>query len=518
MHLCELFQQAGLPMPALADPRAPVAGVTEDSRRVGPGWVFVARAGRRTDGRRYIPDALHAGAAAVVTDPQGAAEASGPVVGVAEPGRAGAVLAELACGSPSRRLRLFGVTGTNGKTTVATLLSQLARAGGRRCGLIGTVEIDEGRGPKPSDFTTPPSERLSASLARMAENRCAAAAIEVSSHALTQHRPAGLTFAGAVFTNLTGDHLDYHASIDEYAGAKAKLFEMLGPDALAVVNADDPHAERMVRDCPARVVACRAGAPPRAASAALHARVEVLEAEAEGTRVCLLGPWGEIEARSPLIGEHNAMNLLQAAAACHLGLGVSAEAIGLGVPGLRPPAGRLERVDAPGEGVRVLVDYAHTDDALGRALIAARAVTPPGARLWVVFGCGGDRDREKRPRMGRIAADQADEVVVTSDNPRTEDPDRIIDEVVAGCAGPGALGVRRERDRRAAIVLAVRGAQPGDVVLIAGKGHEREQILADGAGGTRSAPFDDRAVAREALDARAADLGTDAGAVRGGVA
>lgn len=465
-----------------------IAGVTEDSRRVGPGWLFVARQGARHDGAAFIDDAVARGVAAVLAH----GTVRGPLALACEdPAAMGAVLAERWQGNPSQRLGLVGVTGTNGKTTVAWLLRQIINACGWRCGLMGTIEVDEGAGPTAAELTTPRAEDISASLARMVGHGCTSAAMEVSSHALDQGRAAGLTFRVAVFTNLSGDHLDYHGSMDAYAAAKARLFEGLGPQALAIVNADDPACERMVRDCPAGVLRCsmqgQADASVRVMADGLHSRVR------------LAGPWGEMESALSLVGDHNAMNVLQAVAAAHE-LGVRAQDLARVLPALAPPPGRLEPVSVEGvAGPRVLVDYAHTDDALEKALTAVAARKGEG-RLWVVFGCGGDRDKTKRPRMGAVAGRLADRVVVTSDNPRTEEPGSIVEQILAGV--PKDLWTAHDVDREAAIRLAIEQAEERDVVVIAGKGHEDYQIVADGQGGTRKRGFDDRLVARSALKRR----------------
>ena len=465
-----------------------VAGITEDSRRVRPGWLFVARPGTKHDGAAFIAQALELGATVVLSRE--------PVQGVLsitcdDPATIGAVLAERTHGSPSCTLRLMGVTGTNGKTTVAWLLRQLMNTGGAKCGLIGTIEIDEGARARPAELTTPAAEDLSASLARMVANGCAAAAMEVSSHALDQKRSAGLGFGVAVFTNLSGDHLDYHGSMEAYAAAKARLFEGLVPNAWAVVNADDPASERMLRDCQAGALRCsmagQGDATVRVIAHGLESRVE------------MVGPWGELSSELTLVGDHNAMNTLQAVAAAHA-MGLSRDDIARALPTLKPPPGRLEPVLVDGvDGPRVLVDYAHTDDALEKALLAVAGRKGTG-RLWVVFGCGGDRDRTKRPRMGAVAGRLADRVVVTSDNPRSEDPQSIVDQVLAGV--PSGVWTTGDPDRKAAIRLAISQAEARDVVVIAGKGHEDYQIVSDNQGGTMRRDFDDRLVARSALLAR----------------
>ncbi|MDQ7012713.1 MAG: UDP-N-acetylmuramoyl-L-alanyl-D-glutamate--2,6-diaminopimelate ligase [Planctomycetota bacterium] len=519
MHLADLLQHTGLPLPDPSDPRALVRGITEDSRLVKPGWVFIARPGLHADGRRFIPDAINAGALLIVTDDHHATRphhpaVQAPILTTPYPAKAGAILAETLAGNPSAHLKLVGVTGTNGKSTVTALISQIATHARTPCGLIGTVQIDDGSNQVPSDFTTPPAERLSPMLARMVHNNRTAAAIEVSSHALCQHRVAGLTFAAAVFTNLTGDHLDYHKDMHAYAAAKASLFAMLDPhpDAIAVVNANDPATDTMLEHCNARVLACAVkDTPVRATShhASTSPTVEILATQPTGTHLRFTGLSRQsgrqphtIETKTTLFGHHNAMNLLQAVVVCIEAFDIHPADVAAALPTLRTPTGRLERISTDADPITVFVDFAHTDDALASALRAARLVTPKDANLWVVFGCGGNKDRAKRPRMGHAAATLADMVVATSDNPRTEDPEAILDEIVAGIPTDRRAALHRDPDRRAAINAAIAQANPGDVVVIAGKGHEREQILADSSGNTRTIPFDDHEIARQALRAR----------------
>jgi UDP-N-acetylmuramoyl-L-alanyl-D-glutamate--2,6-diaminopimelate ligase len=496
-----------------------VCDLTEDSRTAVPGSLFVARSGLKADGKRFVADAVAAGAVAVLTDDPGLEAPSPTIPVVYSPSlpAASAALAERFYGQPSRSLLLAGVTGTNGKTTITFLIWQLLNASDVRCGLIGTVLVDDGREVGPAAMTTPPAIEVSRSLASMVEAGCRAASMEVSSHALDQRRTDGLAFRVGVFTNLTGDHLDYHGTMENYAAAKARLFEALPPTATAIINADDPWGARMASVSRAPVwttsIAGRGDATCRA-------RVD--NADIHGMDLRLEGPWGAIDARVPLIGAYNAMNVLQAVAAAHA-LGLSREALAAGIPVLQAPPGRLERVSTPTDDIAVFVDYAHSDDSLASVLtavgsqipgrggtgarVASRAGAPeaaiaPSSRLWAVFGCGGDRDRTKRPRMGLAAAQRADVIVVTSDNPRTERPASIIDQILGGIPDGARDRVTVQADRARAIHLAVSGAAPGDVVVIAGKGHETEQILPDGKGGTVRTHFDDREVAREALALR----------------
>ncbi len=437
-----------------------VHGVQEDSRSCAPGDLFVAIPGQREDGLRYAADAVARGAVAIAAerDPGLAV----PWIRVACARAAAGRLADRIYGDPSRAIALVGVTGTNGKTTTAHLIAQLA---GGPAGFIGTTGVCWPGGSEPSPNTTPGPTALRRHLRRMADAGCGVCAAEVSSHALEQQRVDGLRFAVAVYTNLTRDHLDYHGTMERYAAAKARLFSMLDEDATAVVNDADPVARRV--ETRARVV---------------RFRPEAVAGGPGGTRF----RWRGREANLPLVGRHNAENAAAALeAVCALGADPD-EALLL-LTRVLAPRGRLQPVQT--SPFLVLVDYAHTDDALEKALRAVREIT--AGRVSVVFGCGGDRDRGKRPRMGAVAGRLADRVFVTSDNPRSEDPSTIADEVLAGV---GRRWARVEIDRRAAIRLAIEEAEPGDAILIAGKGHEEVQIVGD-----RVHPFDDVAVAREAL-------------------
>ena len=478
-----------------------ICDITDDSRTVVPGSLFVARRGAKSDGRRFIADAVSAGAVAVLTDEAPASAPKGaPVLLADDVPLAAAQISERFFGEPSRRLAMVGVTGTNGKTTTAHLVHELLNRAGLRCGLIGTVQIDDGVEMGPATYTTPPAMELSRTLALMVDAGCRAAATEVSSHALVQKRVAALRFDVGVFTNLTGDHLDYHETMEAYADAKGELFAMLPEDGVAIANADDPWADRVLARCRARRLDCRIGDGRADARAAIGAST------LDGMDLTLAGPWGEVATRVPLIGRHNAMNALQAIAAAHAA-GLDPHALGPDrlaslVAHLRAPPGRLEPVAC--DDLSIFVDYAHTDDALENVLstLAPLAHARPDAKLWVVFGCGGDRDRTKRPRMGAAATRLADRVVVTSDNPRTERPRSIINEIIEGVEPQMRSQLLVEPDREKAIALAVAEAAPGDAVLIAGKGHEDYQILPDGHGGTVRRDFDDRHVAALAVRRR----------------
>jgi len=477
----------------LGRPPATVTGIAYDSRKVAPGECFVAVAGYKQDGRRYIADALARGAALVVAegaDPL--ADQPTPRVLVPAAREALARLADAYWAHPSRALTLVGITGTNGKTTTSFLVEALLRAAGHRTGLIGTIQYRVGDQAVDASQTTPEAVELQALLARMRDGGITGAAMEVSSHALALSRVAGTEFDVAVFTNLTQDHLDFHGTLEEYARAKRRLFEALASGKksrrAAVVNADDPAGAGMVRGLSLDTL--RFGI--RGASEIFPRK---FTSGIDGIHMEVKTPRGELTITSPLVGEHNVMNLLGA-----VGVGVALEmplaTIGAALAAVTSVPGRFERVEA-GQTFLVVVDYAHTPDALERVLTTARRLVPSGGRLAAVFGCGGDRDRGKRPIMGEIAARIADRVWVTSDNPRTESPEAIVAEVMVGVAraGAGAGAHVAMPDRQAAIHDALGWARGGDVVVIAGKGHETYQIV-----GSSVLPFDDRAVARAFLE------------------
>jgi UDP-N-acetylmuramoyl-L-alanyl-D-glutamate--2,6-diaminopimelate ligase len=488
MRIAELIK--GLPIEVVRGPDSTdINGIAEDSRRCGPGCLFVARGGTRHDGQAFIGQAVGAGAAAVLArEPADVPEAV-PVLVTRDPAHVLGALANRFYGHPAERLRLVGVTGTNGKTTICHLVRHLLTRSGLRCGLIGTVEIDDGRRREPASMTTPSALEISRVLRAMVDHGCSACVIEVSSHALSQGRVSGLDFAAAVFSNLSGDHLDYHRSAEEYAAAKSRLFADLGPDAWAVFNVDDPAAEAMIRVCRGRVIRTSLRDPRSDCFATIRKR------EVTSTRAVFEGPWGAFETTLPLAGRHNVANALQAAAAA-AALGLGRDDLRAGLAECTAPAGRLEPIAGPPGSPTVLVDYAHSDDALESVLRSLHELRPEGGRLVVVFGCGGDRDRTKRPRMGKAAARWADRIVVTSDNPRSEDPDAIIEEILAGIPPQRLADTEAIACRRTAISRAIAASDSRDVVLIAGKGHEDYQIV-----GSERRSFDDRLVAAEALHA-----------------
>lgn len=486
---------------------AVLSDITDDSRAVTPGACFVARDTGDDRWRGYVATAIRQGAAAVIAPsaqgldlPAMVACATGPNL---DQPLAGALAARF-FGGPSNKLKLIGITGTNGKTTIAMLTQYLLQQAGTKCGLMGTIVIDHGSpaGPQTAELTTPGAIEVQRHLAQMVEHGCEACAMEVSSHALDQGRVAGLSFAAAVFTNLTQDHLDYHGTMEAYAAAKAKLFGMLGEKATAVVNADDPAGVVMAQASSAPVWATTLDPDQPVMGWASQTCVGAAKALAASYSVVSLdGPWGAVAAKLPMVGRHNLSNVLQALAAASA-VTPMGDALTPVLQHCPVVPGRLEPVTIEGvETPAVLVDYAHTPDALVNVVSAMRPLTP--GRLIVVFGCGGDRDRTKRPKMAAAACGLADAAVLTSDNPRTEDPRRILDDAWAGVPEDKQAIVTVEIDRAKAIRAAILGAAVGDTVLIAGKGHEDYQIIADpdSPTGTRKTHFDDREHAAEALAA-----------------
>lgn len=520
MELEQLLRH--LPGAAVSGPRRQdVADVTCDSRRVVPGSVFVAIRGFALDGHDFVDDAIARGAVVIVAERPVPVPDNVTLVQVAASRQALAALAAAFYGHPSRRLRLIGVTGTNGKTTTAFLIRALLKAAGHRTGLIGTVCNYVGDEPRPVVRTTPEAPELQRLLADMVAAGCTHAVMEVSSHALALGRVDFCEFDAAVFTNFSQDHLDFHQSLDEYLAVKATLFSRLepGPEAFtpegrparyAVVNGDDAAASRIAAACRVPVhrfgfagPAFAEGAAPLAQGAASAGAPVSAGVQADdivigpsGVSFTLVWPGGRLPLRLNLPGRFNVANAL-AATAVALAEGITPAVIATTLAQVEPVPGRLEAVDA-GQEFSVFVDYAHTPDGLGTVLRTVRELQPDG-QLIVVFGCGGDRDRAKRPLMGRLAGELADYVIVTSDNPRSENPDDIIRQIVAGVEQAGMPRDRywSEPDRVRAIARALALADSGDIVLIAGKGHETVQEFAD-----HSIHFDDRVVAATLLAER----------------
>ena len=499
----------GLTILGAQDPE--ITRVTSDSRRVIPGALFVAVRGGHEDGHRFLRDAAARGAVAVAGDDREAlARVEGPpelvrvVVPDARPwlGR----VAARWFGDPSHRLGLVGVTGTNGKTTTTHLIRAIFDAAGRRTGLLGTVRYAIGDEVRAATHTTPDAETLQALLAEMVDRGVTDAVMEVSSHALAQDRTAGCAFDVGVFTNLTQDHLDFHGTMEAYAAAKRRLFEHLGEPnpksrpTRAVINRDDPWWETMAR-------ASRAPVWTYGLTAEADVHPESVESSVSGIRCRAVTPRGRVDLTSPLVGSYNLSNLL-AAVAVGVSQDLSIDAVREGVARMDRVPGRFEKVEA-GQDFTVVVDYAHTEDALRRVLTVARELCR--GRLIAVFGCGGDRDPGKRAPMGRAAASLSDLVILTSDNPRSEDPLAIIAAIEGGVrdglaarspARPSAFSSQPYLtlpDRREAIERAVQTAERGDLIVLAGKGHEDYQIV-----GTARVPFDDRLVAEEAIARRLA--------------
>jgi UDP-N-acetylmuramoyl-L-alanyl-D-glutamate--2,6-diaminopimelate ligase len=474
-----------------------IRGVHYDSRRIDPGDVFVAMRGGSTDGNRFVDVALQRSAVAVVTDSSEIFDQLQrdrpelPIALVEHGRRALAEVSAAVFGHPERELKLSAVTGTNGKTTTTFLLEQLLASVGRKSVLLGTIETHIAGEVRPTDHTTPESRDIFSVFAEGVKAGCTEAVMEMSSHALEQERVWGLPVDVAIFTNLTQDHLDFHGTMDAYARAKAKLFAGVGapPLRVAVINDDDPYASQM-RDAFTGEQSMRYGLDsPDATHLASNPRLATGD-----TRFDFVTPGGAVAIQSPLSGRVNVYNLLAAMCAA-LARGLTLDEIARATPALKQVPGRFEVV--PGSeraGFSVVVDYAHTDDALKNLISLAReSIGIHNGRVITLFGCGGDRDRTKRPKMGLAAAEDSDLVIVTSDNPRSERPSAIIEEIIPGVRQTNTPLIVEE-DRRAAIERAIRSAQPGDIVLLAGKGHEKVQVFADG-----TVPFDDVAEASRVL-------------------
>jgi UDP-N-acetylmuramoyl-L-alanyl-D-glutamate--2,6-diaminopimelate ligase len=462
----------------LGDGSVEVTGLAYDSRKAGPGTLFFCVPGEKADGHEFAPAVVEAGAAALVVERE--LDVDVPQAVVADARVAMAPLAARFEGDPTGRLRVVGVTGTNGKTTTAFLIREILGAAGITCGLLGTVKQVVGGAEEEVVRTTPEAIDLQATFSRMLAAGDRACAMEVSSHAMSLHRADAIQFEVALFTNLTQDHLDFHADMEDYFGAKRGLFEA-GPGT-AIANVDDPYGRRLAAEFECVTFSAEAGEADYVATG--------VRFDAAGAEFTVGMPEGEqIEVRTGLPGHFNVANALGAFAAARA-LGVEPETAAAGLARAGRVPGRFEPIDE-GQGFTVLVDYAHTPDSLENVLRAARRLTE--GRLISVFGAGGDRDRDKRPKMGRAGAELSDLTVITSDNPRSEDPGEIVAEVVAGAGS--AAGLEVVVDRREAIGLALGRARPGDTVVIAGKGHEQGQEFEGG----RKVPFDDREVAREEL-------------------
>ncbi len=471
-----------------------ITGLTLDSRQIQAGDVFIALIGDRVNGQQFIGGAIKSGAAAVLIESTLARKAGTvqeqdgiPIIAVANLADRVSELAGLCYEDPSRKLKVIGVTGTNGKSTCVSLIAQLYELCLGKAATLGTLGVGQDGAWLDLGMTTPDPVTCQRILADLVCEKAELVAMEVSSHGLDQNRVAGIQFHTGVFTNITHDHLDYHGDFQQYAKAKRKLFELEGLKS-AVINLDDPHAPYMVEAAKKNTNLLT--------YSMLHFVADVYASDLHylenGVRFQVSSPWGDAQVFSPLLGEFNVYNLL-AAITTLATLKIDFSRVIDAIPKLKAVPGRMQRIESNND-VMVVVDYAHTPDALAQAIAATRAHTR-GA-LWVIFGCGGDRDRSKRAPMARIAERFADHVVVTSDNPRTESPENIISEICLGFVGGAHHTVT---DREEAIIFAVQSAQPGDVILVAGKGHENYQIVGD-----KKLPFDDVSLSQQALAAKKA--------------
>ena len=461
-----------------------VPDICVDSRLVEDGDIFVAIKGTLYDGHDFIDQAAARGAKYIVCQrpcPSSDAE----IIVVEDSAEAAAILAQASRGNPASKLTNLAVTGTNGKTTVAYLVRSVMQAGSEKCGLVGTIVYDTGLASYQADLTTPDCLAIADGQEQMVKAGSKYMVIEASSHALSQSRLAGIEFKAAAFTNLAGDHLDYHKTKADYLNAKTRLFKTLEPDDTAVLNKQSPEVEQIAKQTRAKILWYAVDEP-----ADLTAHIESIDIT--GTVFVLEYVGQKQKVITPLLGRYNVSNHLAAAGLC-LAAGFDLETIAAGLSALKTIPGRLEKLD--GDGVSVFIDYAHADDALKNVLSTLKLFCK--GTLCVVFGCGGDRDRTKRPRMARVAEQLADFVIVTSDNPRTERPADIISEIVAGFKKPDSQTVVIEPDRKKAIELAIKTAVKGDIVLIAGKGHETYQII-----GKQKFDFSDKTVAQKCLQTR----------------
>jgi UDP-N-acetylmuramoyl-L-alanyl-D-glutamate--2,6-diaminopimelate ligase len=467
-----------------------VRGLSYDSRQVAHGDLFIALKGLKASGSDFAADAVRRGAVAVVSDSPAPGPVTVPWVVVEDAREAMAVLSDEFYKQPSRAMSVVGITGTNGKTTTAYLLRALFEAAGMKSGLLGTVTYMVGDEAVSASRTTPEAPDVQRMFRLMVDRGCVACVMEVSSHALALKRVDGTRFAAGVFTNLTRDHLDYHKDMESYFSAKRRLFEMLPAGAPGVINLDDPRGDSLVRIA-SRPVTYAISRPADVTPGPLSLTWQGLEFDARTPR-------GQVHVRSRLVGRPNVSNIL-AAVSTAIALDLPVAAIETGLAELEGVPGRFQLVSDARDNIAVVVDYAHTDDALKNLLETARPLAQ--GRVITLFGCGGDRDRAKRPLMGAVAARLSDVVIVTSDNPRSEDPARIIEEVKLGIQGPDreAGSFFAIVERADAIEQAIRMAEPGDLVLLAGKGHEKTQVV-----GQQELPFDEIEIARAALDRRRA--------------
>lgn len=459
------------------------ADIRIDSRNVSTGDIFVAIEGASADGHNYITQALESGASYIVCQNQCNPPAD-KIVTVENSAKALAILSQAKHGNPSQKLINLAVTGTNGKTTVCFLTRSIIEAAGKNCGLIGTILYDTGSQKQDAPLTTPNALDIARLSRQMVDSGADFLAIEASSHALSQNRLASLDFKAAAFTNLTGDHLDYHKTKENYLAAKTLLFQQLSSASTAVLNSQSPESKYISDQTDASVLWYAIDQP-----ADITAEIKSI---AIGKTVYDLKYKGRTQkVTTSLIGRHNISNHL-AAAGLALSAGISLETVAQGLADLKAVPGRLETVIA-GQPFAVLVDYAHTDDALNNVMTTLKPLCK--GKLIVLFGCGGDRDKTKRPRMAKQAQAIADSIIVTSDNPRTENPDSIIDDIMTGFTNPDSANIAIQPDRKLAIVHAVNSASKDDIVLIAGKGHETYQIIGD-----KKYDFDDRQIASDALE------------------
>ena len=454
-----------------------------DSRKIQPDSLFVAIHGTQTDGHKFIDNVIQNGARVVVCQRfPDVLHDDVTYIKVADTAYASGIIAHNYFDKPSHQMHLIGVTGTNGKTTTVTMLHELIVALGLKSGLISTVECRIASKVIPATHTTPDPVSLNNLLAEMADSGCDYVFMEVSSHAIDQQRISGLRFEGGVFTNITHDHLDYHGDFKHYLDTKKKFFDGLGARAFALVNADDPRGEVMVQNTVAKV-------SKYSLRKMAEFKAKILSNQLEGLHLRL----DDVEMMSRLVGDFNAYNIL-AVYSCAILLGLDRQEVITALSGLPPVEGRFDLIRHPRSGKSAIVDYAHTPDALKKVLSTLQQLKEPGSKLIAVVGCGGDRDRAKRPRMANLAATMADITILTSDNPRTEDPEEILEEMQKGIAKERSGQVFKITDRKEAIRAAVQFASDADIILIAGKGHEKYQEIQ----GVKH-PFDDKEIVRDAL-------------------